>query len=112
MASTEPFTTASSTTPSSQPVTSTLPPVRLGTRKSMLARIQTDIVCRDLRKAWPGRQYDIHAMNTMGDNDQKTALHDFNAKALWTTELEALLEKGEVDMIVHSLKGTGIDSGH
>ena len=43
-------------------------------------------------------------MSTMGDLDQKTALHEFNAKSLWTTELEALLEKGELDMIVHSLK--------
>jgi len=81
-----------------------LPPVKIGTRKSMLARIQTDIVCRDLKKAWPERQWEIHAMSTMGDLDQKTALHEFNAKSLWTTELEALLEKGELDMIVHSLK--------
>lgn len=82
-----------------------LPTVRLGTRKSMLARVQTDLVAKELRKAWPDRKYDIHAMSTMGDKDQKTALHEFNAKALWTTELEALLEAGEVDMIVHSLKG-------
>lgn len=44
-------------------------------------------------------------MATMGDKNQVTALHDFGAKALWTHELEALLESGELDMIVHSLKG-------
>jgi hydroxymethylbilane synthase len=66
----------------------TLPPVKIGTRKS-----------------WPDRQYEIHAMSTMGDNNQTTALHEFNAKALWTHELEALLDKGELDLIVHSLKG-------
>jgi len=81
-------------------------PVRIGTRKSMLARVQTDIVCKELRKAWPDRQYEIHAMSTMGDNNQTTALHEFNAKALWTHELEALLENGDLDLIVHSLKGT------
>jgi hydroxymethylbilane synthase len=41
----------------------------------------------------------------MGDNNQTTALHEFNAKALWTHELEALLDKGDLDLIVHSLKG-------
>merc|ERR1712093_554185 len=79
-------------------------PVKIGTRKSVLARVQTDIVCKELRKAWPDRQYEIHAMSTMGDNNQTTALHEFNAKALWTHELEALLEKGDLDLIVHSLK--------
>ena len=77
----------------------------IGTRRSVLARVQTDIVAKDLKKAWPDHKFEIHAMNVMGDNDQTTALHAFNAKALWTTELEALLEKGELDMIVHSLKG-------
>lgn len=81
------------------------PPVNVGTRRSMLARVQTDIVCKELRKAWPDRKYEIHAMATMGDLNQVTALHEFNAKALWTHELEALLAEGKLDMIVHSLKG-------
>jgi hypothetical protein len=93
------FNMASEASPTAQPV-------KIGTRKSMLARVQTDIVCKELRKAWPDRQYEIHAMSTMGDNNQTTALHEFNAKALWTHELEALLDKGELDLIVHSLKGT------
>lgn len=28
-----------------------------------------------------------------------------NAKSLWTGELEAMLESGELDLIVHCLKG-------
>lgn len=90
--------------------TSTQGPVKIGTRKSVLARVQTDIVCKELRKAWPDRKYEIHAMSTMGDNNQTTALHEFNAKALWTHELEALLEKGDLDLIVHSLKGRTISA--
>ncbi|KAI5207387.1 porphobilinogen deaminase [Aureobasidium subglaciale] len=88
----------------SEAATSTQSPVNIGTRKSVLARVQTDIVCKELRKAWPDRKYEIHAMSTMGDNNQTTALHEFNAKALWTHELEALLAKGDLDLIVHSLK--------
>ncbi|CAD0096923.1 unnamed protein product [Aureobasidium vineae] len=84
----------------SEASTTTQGPVKIGTRKSVLARVQTDIVCKELRKAWPDRQYEIHAMSTMGDNNQTTALHEFNAKALWTHELEALLEKGDLDLIL------------
>jgi len=43
-------------------------------------------------------------MSTTGDNNQSTALHKFNEKALWTQELEVLLQNGELDLIVHSLK--------
>lgn len=84
---------------------SELPVVNIGTRRSVLARVQTDIVEAALKEAWPERKYAIHAMATMGDKNQTTALHEFGAKSLWTHELEALLAKGELDMIVHSLKG-------
>ena len=43
-------------------------------------------------------------MKTTGDNNQRTALHKFNEKALWTQELEVFLQKGDLDFIVHSLK--------
>ena len=43
-------------------------------------------------------------MDPLGDRDKTTALHAFNAKSLWTSELEALLEAHKLDLIVHSLK--------
>lgn len=103
---TDPSPTRSPNAPPQSSASNELPPVRIGTRRSMLARVQTDIVQRELKKAWPDRKYEVHAMATLGDKDQTTALHEFNAKALWTTELEALLESKELDMVVHSLKGT------
>ncbi|KAF2453638.1 porphobilinogen deaminase [Lineolata rhizophorae] len=81
-----------------------LAPIRVGTRRSDLARIQTDIVVRALMEAFPDRQCEVHAMATMGDKNQVTALHDFGAKSLWTHELEAALAQGQLDLIVHSLK--------
>ena len=98
--------------PLASDVSSSLPTINLGTRRSLLARAQTDIVCKELRKAWPDRTYEIHAMATMGDKNQTTALHEFGAKALWTHELEALLESGDLDMVVHSLKGRYISTKH
>ncbi|KXS96005.1 hypothetical protein AC578_3912 [Pseudocercospora eumusae] len=76
----------------------------VGTRRSILARVQADEVVKALKNVWPEHNFEIHAMSTTGDNNQKTALHKFNEKALWTQELEVLLEKGDVDIIVHSLK--------
>ncbi|KAK5138633.1 hypothetical protein LTR04_004332, partial [Oleoguttula sp. CCFEE 6159] len=93
----------SSTTASTSPATD-LPTINIGTRRSLLARIQTDIVEKALKEAHPERRYEIHAMSTMGDKNQVTPLHDFGAKALWTHELEALLLEGKLDLVVHSLK--------
>ncbi|RFU31636.1 hypothetical protein B7463_g4682, partial [Scytalidium lignicola] len=78
--------------------------VHIGSRKSLLALIQTDIVHKALQKAHPGLKVEIHAMSTMGDKNQATALHDFGAKSLWTHELEAQLLDKRLDIIVHSLK--------
>lgn len=79
--------------------------VHIGTRKSALALAQTDIVRGVLERAYPDIKFEVHAMATMGDKNQVTALHDFGAKSLWTHELEASLLKGELHLIVHSLKG-------
>lgn len=77
---------------------------RVGTRRSLLARVQADEVVKSLKAQWPQHNFEIHAMSTTGDNNQKTALHKFNEKALWTQELEVLLDDGSLDLIVHSLK--------
>lgn len=77
---------------------------RVGTRRSLLARVQADEVVKSLRAQWPEHNFEIHAMSTTGDINQKTALHKFNEKALWTQELEVLLDDGRLDLIVHSLK--------
>ncbi|RKF63781.1 Porphobilinogen deaminase [Golovinomyces cichoracearum] len=76
----------------------------VGTRKSALAMIQAEIVHTDLKKSYPDTYFEIHPMNTMGDKDQTTALSKFGTKALWTSELEAQLLDGSLDMIVHCLK--------
>jgi hydroxymethylbilane synthase len=62
------------------------------------------MVLKALKKAHPEIDYEIHAMATMGDKNQVTALHDFGAKSLWTHELEAQLLDGTLDIVVHCLK--------
>ena len=63
------------------------------------------MVVEMLKQSQPENDYNITAISTMGDKNQVTALHDFGAKSLWTFELEAMLLNGEVDLIVHCLKG-------
>ncbi|QIW94501.1 hypothetical protein AMS68_000019 [Peltaster fructicola] len=90
--------TQAETTPTTQQV------IHVGTRRSLLARVQADEVVAQLRAAWPSHTFEIHAMATAGDNNQTTALYKFNDKALWTQDLEVLLQSGELDVIVHCLK--------
>lgn len=99
------FDASQPTNPQSESSTSTLPVINIGTRRSPLALKQTDLVEAALKKAWPDRDYTIHAMATTGDKNQVTPLHEMGAKALWTHELEALLLEGKLDLVVHCLKG-------
>jgi hydroxymethylbilane synthase len=78
--------------------------MHIGTRRSALAVVQAEMVLKALKKAHPEIDYEIHAMATMGDKNQVTALHDFGAKSLWTHELEAQLLDGTLDIVVHCLK--------
>lgn len=78
--------------------------LHIGTRQSALAVRQTEMVIEKLKTLRPDLNYEIHAMRTMGDKDQITALYNFGGKGLWTSELEAKLATGELDFIVHCLK--------
>lgn len=100
-----PSPSTSTSTPTTKLDHETPQTINIGTRKSYLARVQTDLVVAELRKLYPQHTYTVHAISTMGDKNQVTALHDFGAKSLWTYELEAMLVNGEVDFIVHCLKG-------
>ncbi|XP_051494545.1 porphobilinogen deaminase [Apus apus] len=78
--------------------------VRVGTRRSQLARIQTDSVVEMLRELYPDFSFEIVAMSTTGDKILDTALSKIGEKSLFTKELENALERNEVDLVVHSLK--------
>ncbi|XP_024250591.1 hydroxymethylbilane synthase a isoform X3 [Oncorhynchus tshawytscha] len=76
----------------------------MGTRKSQLARIQTDYVAEKLKTLYPDVHLEIVAMSTIGDKILDTALSKIGEKSLFTKELENALERNEVDLVVHSLK--------
>ncbi|XP_058490225.1 porphobilinogen deaminase-like isoform X1 [Solea solea] len=78
--------------------------IRIGTRKSQLARIQTDSVADTLKELYPDIHLEIVGMTTTGDKILDTALSKIGEKSLFTKELENALERNEVDLVVHSLK--------
>lgn len=78
--------------------------INVGTRKSLLALAQTDIVVAALKAHFPEYTFSIHGMTTTGDRDQNTALYNFGGKGLWTSQLEERLVNRELDIVVHSLK--------
>lgn len=84
---------------------SAVPLVRIGTRRSKLAIIQTEGIRDALKRIAPGVSFEIVALHTAGDRDKVTPLYNIEAKSLWTTELEEKLTSGEIDVVVHCLKG-------
>lgn len=78
--------------------------VRIGSRKSRLAVIQTDFVARLLRKSHPELEIETVVMDTTGDLLRDRPLAAVGGKGLFTLELEQALRRGEIDLSVHSLK--------
>lgn len=79
-------------------------PIVLGTRRSMLARWQTEHVRSLLAAAWPERTFAVQEFTTQGDRILNTPLPQIGGKGLFTLELEEALRSGDIDIAVHSLK--------
>ncbi|XP_058058248.1 uncharacterized protein LOC131209245 [Anopheles bellator] len=78
--------------------------IRVGSRKSELALIQTKHVIALLQKLHPDVVYEIHTMTTVGDRVLNKSLPKIGEKSLFTKDLEDALRTGGVDFVVHSLK--------
>jgi hydroxymethylbilane synthase len=78
--------------------------IRIGSRKSQLALIQTYWVQEQLKKSFPDISFDVHTMSTQGDKILDVALAKIGDKGLFTKELEVGMVNQEIDFAVHSLK--------
>jgi hydroxymethylbilane synthase len=79
-------------------------PLRLGTRGSLLARTQSQLVAGELQSRFPGLQIELTVFKTSGDQITDRPLHEFGGKGLFTKELEQALLDRQVDFVVHSFK--------
>lgn len=75
----------------------------LATRKSPLALAQTEMVAAHLRNQL-GVETELLKIVTTGDRQTEWSLEQRGGKGLFTSELEAALQRGEADVAVHSTK--------
>jgi hydroxymethylbilane synthase len=80
------------------------PTLRIASRRSQLAMVQTHWVRDELIRAHPGLEISIEAMATQGDKILDVALAKIGDKGLFTKELEAQMLVDQADIAVHSLK--------
>lgn len=78
--------------------------IRIGSRKSNLAIIQTNFVINKIKAHFPEAVCEIIPLITSGDKIQDKNLYDIGGKALFLKELEEHLFEKKIDMAVHSLK--------
>lgn len=77
--------------------------MRVGSRGSRLALIQTELTLAALREAHPGLQFEVVTVTTQGDANRTAPLAGMGL-GVFVKEIERRLETGEIDMAVHSLK--------
>jgi hydroxymethylbilane synthase len=78
--------------------------IRLASRKSQLALVQTHWVQGEFQRLYPDRTFEVVTMSTQGDNILDVALAKIGDKGLFTKELELSMLRQDTDFAVHSLK--------
>ena len=78
--------------------------IRIASRKSQLALVQTYWVQAQLQKHFPDRTFEVEMMSTQGDKILDVPLAKIGDKGLFTKELEVKILDRSADLAVHSLK--------
>jgi hydroxymethylbilane synthase len=78
--------------------------LKIGTRKSKLAIIQTELVIKQINKYYPEVECKIIPIITTGDKIKDKNLYEIGGKALFLKEIEEALQRCEIDIAVHSFK--------
>lgn len=78
--------------------------IKVGTRGSQLATVQSGWLLDVLKKAHPQIDFEMVIIKTKGDQIQNKPLDKIGDKGLFTKELEDALLSGDIDMAIHSMK--------
>jgi hydroxymethylbilane synthase len=78
--------------------------IRVGSRESRLAMIQTEWVINKIKSKFPEIEFEITAIKTKGDILLDTRLDKLGGKGLFIKELENALLNNDIDFAVHSMK--------
>lgn len=85
--------------------------IRVGSRESRLAVIQSELVMAALQRAHPEVELELElvTMKTAGDKILDRTLDKIGGKGLFVRELDEALRAGRVDLTVHSCKDLPMD---
>lgn len=78
--------------------------IRVGTRESKLAVVQTEWVINEIKKKFPQLEFELVMIKTSGDVILDQRLDKIGGKGLFIKELENALINKTIDMAVHSMK--------
>lgn len=80
--------------------------LKVGTRKSLLSRKQTEMALQALQKAYPDLETEIIPFHTRGDLilDQPLWALSNQGKGVFASEFEKMLLQNEIDIAIHSGK--------
>jgi hydroxymethylbilane synthase len=84
-------------------------PLRIATRKSLLALWQAEYVKAELERHHPGLQVELVPLTSRGDKILDVPLAKVGGKGLFVKELETALLEGDADIAVHSMKDVPMD---
>lgn len=83
--------------------------VRIGSRDSKLAVMQTELIMHAVTKYHPEIQFELVTMKTTGDVILNQTLDKIGGKGLFVKELDMALAEGRIDCCAHSLKDMPMD---
>jgi hydroxymethylbilane synthase len=83
--------------------------LRLGTRRSALARAQSGQIAARLEQLHPDLSVELIGIDTRGDRILDQPLSQVEGKEFFTAEIDTALLRGEVDLTVHSYKDLSLD---
>ena len=83
--------------------------IRIGSRESRLAVIQSELVMDAIRAHHPDVALELVTMKTTGDKILDRTLDQIGGKGLFVKELDAALLEGRADLTVHSCKDLPMD---
>lgn len=78
--------------------------IKIGTRKSKLALVQTNMVVNEIKKYFPSINIEVVHFTTKGDKVLNKPLINIGGKGVFVTEIEDALLNKEIDLAVHSAK--------
>ncbi|MDH4467232.1 MAG: hydroxymethylbilane synthase [Bacteriovoracaceae bacterium] len=89
-------------------------PIRVGTRPSLLARVQSQQILDQINhirreRGLPNVTWELVTIKTTGDVQLAQPLWQMEGQNFFTKELDVALQNDQVDVVVHSFKDLGVE---